>query len=175
MQKAIEKRVDNLLSQSPKALAAMASQITDDTLASIMKGSSEEDAMAALTEFMHKYVKPMDARTYHEYRDEYELLREHYWMNLWLKAETKLAESRRDYLRMLKAALTAIKAGDHMREYIGIPASDVRESFDVDAALDQVAAELEKAETTVREWYKPDMWQLIGYEPGYRSSINEVL
>jgi len=35
----------------------------------------------------------------------------------------------------------------------------------VDAALDQVAAELEKAETTVREWYKPDMWQLIGYEP----------
>ena len=163
--KALEKRVDNLLSQSPKALARMASEITDDTIASIMNGSSEEDAMGMLTEFMHKYVKPMDARTYHEYRDEYELLREHHWMYRWLKAEMNSAELHRDYLRMLRAALTCVRACDHIKEYAGVPPADVRESFDVDAALDQVVAELEKAETTVREWHEPDIWQLIGYEP----------
>ena len=166
MQKAIEKRVDNLLSQSPKALAAMASQITDDTLASIMKGSSEEDAMAALTEFMHKYVKPMDARTYHEYRDEYELLREHYWMNVWLKAETKLAELHRDYLRMLKAALTAIKAGDHMRELAYRHPMFVR-------VLTWMRLSIRWRQNSRR--LKQQSGSGTSLICGYRSSINEVL
>jgi len=36
---------------------------------------------------------------------------------------------------------------------------DLREVFDV------VSKELETAETTVREWHDPDVWQLIGHEP----------
>ena len=36
---------------------------------------------------------------------------------------------------------------------------DLREVFGA------VSKELEKAETTVREWHDPDIWQSIGYEP----------
>ena len=163
--KAIEKRVDSLLSQSPKALAAMASRLTDSILESIMDGSNEEDAMKPLTEFMHKYIRHMDGVTYHRYRDEYELLREYYWMNMWLKAEQRLAESRRDYLKMLKTVLSCVKPIDSISEYAGLPASNVGKKFDVDDLLKQTTAAIEQAETTVREWRKPDIWGLIGYEP----------
>lgn len=174
--KAIEKRVDSLLNQSPKALAAMASQITDDSIKSLMEGSTEEDAMKATAEFNHKYVKPMDERTYNRYRDEYTLLREHHWMYMWFKAEARLAESCRNHLKMHKVALTLyklssslIKAYDTIRDYIGTPrleaTPEVCEGFDVDAELDRVTAELEKAETTVREWSEPEIWNMIGHEP----------
>jgi hypothetical protein len=36
---------------------------------------------------------------------------------------------------------------------------DLREVFDA------MSKELEKAETTVREWHDPDIWELIRYEP----------
>lgn len=162
--KAIEKRVDSLLNQSPKALALMASQITDDILESVTVDDGEVD-MAPVTEFMARHIKPLDARTYHKYRDEYSILREHYWMNMWLTAELRLAESRRDYLAMLKVALTCVRAGDTMREYIGVPASDTRERFDVEAALEGLTVEIDVAETTARAWREPETWQLIGYEP----------
>lgn len=165
MQKAIEKRVDSLLNQSPKALAAMASQITDDVLKSIMEGSTEEDAMKALTEFMHKYIKPMDARTYHIYRDEYSLLREHYWMNMLFKSWKEHAELRRDYLIMIKATITCVHAVDCTREYAGLPVSDRNDKFDVDELLNQTTEAIEDAELLVTEWGKPDIWHLIGYEP----------
>ena len=118
-----------------------------------------------MDEFVLKYVRPMDTRTYIDYILEYTTMREHYWIHRWLKAEMTLAESRRDHLLTLKVAITCIKASDHMRAYIGIPASDDREGFDVEMASDAVTAEIEKAETTVREWHEPDIWQLVGYEP----------
>ena len=165
MHKAIEKRVDSLLSQSPKALARMASQITDDTLDSIMEGSTEEDAMKALTEFMHRHIKPLDTQTYLKYLDEYSILREQFWMNRWLKAEMRLAESRRDHMMAIKAAITCVSVGDQMAAYIGIPTSGDRGHYDVKALSDAVTVELEKAETALEDWHKPDIWQLIGYEP----------
>ena len=165
MQKAIEKRVDSLLNQSPKALAAMASQITDDILSTAMNGGDDSEGMEGLEAFMHKYIKPMDARTYHIYRDEYSLLREHYWMNLLLKSWKAYAELRRDYLTTLKVALTYIRGADHIREYAGLPASEPDIELDVDDLLNQTTTAIEEAETTVREWSKPDIWQRLGYEP----------
>ena len=163
--KAIEKRVDSLLNQSPKALAAIATQITDDIMATVLNGGTEEDAMEALTEFLTRYVKPLAPQAYIEYRDEYMLLREQYWMNLWLKAEMRLAESRRDHMLAIKAAITCVSVGDQMAAYIGIPTSGDRGSYDVKALSDAATAELETAETTLKDWHKPDIWQLIGYEP----------
>ena len=162
MHKAIEKRVDNLLNQSPKALARMASQITYDTLESVLKGGTEEEGLAALEEFLIKYVRQMDTRTYLNYTLEYSMMREHYWMRLWLKAEMRLAESHRNHLSALRLITmgTMLVEGqiDHtdpicadMMKKTGTTApgdicmDDLREVFDL------VTAELEKAETTVRE------------------------
>ena len=36
---------------------------------------------------------------------------------------------------------------------------------DLRAVFDAVSKELEKAETTIREWHEADVWQSIGYEP----------
>ncbi len=171
MRKAIEKRVDNLLNQSPKALARMASQITDDTLESVLKGGTEEEGLAALEEFMLKYVKPMDTRTYLNYLNEYSLMRAHYWIYRWWKAEMRLVESHRNHLSALRLITmgTMLVEGqidptdpicaDMIKKAGDICMDDLREVFDL------VTAELEKAETTVREWYDPDIWQSIGYEP----------
>ena len=163
--KAIEKRVDSLLNQSPDALAAIASDITDDIMLTVQNGGTEDDGLAVMTEFLTKYVKPLDTRAYLKYRDEYSQLREQYWMYQWLKAERRLAELRRDHMLAIKATIACVKVGDQMAAYIGIPTSGDRGSYDVKVLSDQATAELEKAETALKDWHKPDIWQLIGYEP----------
>lgn len=176
MHKAIERRVDNLLNQSPKALARMASQITDDILENLEKGGTEEDGLAAMTEFLTKYVKPMDTRTYLNYTLEYSMMREHYWMRRWLKAEMRFAESHRNHLSALRLIImgTMLVEGqiDHtdpicadMIKEAGTAAPGDIEDIDLREVFDLVTAELEKAETTVREWHEADVWQLIGHKP----------
>jgi hypothetical protein len=136
----------------------MAAQITDDTLESVLKGGTEEEGLAALEEFLIKYVRQMDTRTYLNYTLEYSMMRAHYWMRRWLKAEMRLVESHRNHLSALRLITmgTMLVEGqiDHtdplradMIKEAGTTAPVEFSKDDSREVFDAVSKELENAET----------------------------
>ena len=73
-----------------------------DIFESVLKGGTEEEGLATMEEFLIKYVRPMDTRTYLNYTLEYSMMREDYWIYQWLKAEMRLVESHRNHLSALR-------------------------------------------------------------------------